>query len=477
MRLEVKQKVLLCNYFKMLSLKKDENERERLRIDITPWKNREDFAIWQGMEEMFNDGFSPRGVQAVYKNQLSKEDSELFTKLIIEESNYSHEEIVSIKEDLYKDAQGQCAEIHGYDTNLREYIEDLHVKYAPALDSEVNMTIEEIFAEEEEEQKYSWFSEGLDTLFDGIITGEMYGMVCASGAGKSTYLMQQAATTLKEGKKVCYVFTEMKKKDVYKKLLGAYLSTNPRKLTKDTDFQKDDINNFYDLLELHRIPPQDLISSDALECVLRDTDAGLVILDYLKPQTDGEAFTESKSVLKYLSNIKTICEDFHKAFLFAVQASQDRFTLQDRLDAAQKTSSCRRTQESCDGYICIAKINEEDDLDISPREGVVSQPYDSQNIRSINIVKNRGIRANDKSYEGYFIYEGYNHSSVSTQTLTIKKANYNDKVIKLEEVPMTLNKGTILPLNKDRFLTSQDDEAIKKAKAKVKAKAEAQFLT
>ena len=301
--------------------------------------------------------------------------------------------------------------------NVKEIAQEISKKYKKYNQKET-MPLEEIMSKEIEEEVFPFFSNGLNMTLKGIAKGEMYGIVCASGAGKSTYLSQEVKHIIKSGKKCCYIYTEMKQKDVFKNILTTLAGVN-RRTTGSQSITEETWETFKSMVDIRRVDPEDLITPDVVKNIMLDTEADIILLDYLKIPGTGEGNVDSARVQGFLEVIKSTCEHNDKAFVFAMQATKSYFTLEERMRATEFTANSRRAHYVCDGFMCIAPIGDEDDV-IDERHGVgVSR----SNIRSINIAKNRQRRVNGKGYEGYFIYEEFDPEYQRTRTMGIKYLN------------------------------------------------------
>lgn len=322
-------------------------------------------------------------------------------------TEYNEKLICELKQMLYDYAYLNATEDIKNPDALDERLKEIKKLYRAVDTTQAKMTLDEIFTEDEDEKSFTWFSEGLDKYYEGFKAGEMYGIVCCSGAGKTTYLMQQAVKSLTEGYKVCYIFSEMKAKDVNKGLLSAISHVKRRNLTDKKMILKEHMELF-DNLDIRRIKPYEFLETEILQEIIRDTDADIILLDYLKIESGDGAYEHQRAVRDYLSNVKTVVEDEKKAFIFAMQANKPYLAPSERKKAAEHVTGCKLAHESCDGFICITKIGK-DEFD--------KTIYDINNIRCITIIKNRFMRHNDRGYEEARVYEKYNPETVSSETI------------------------------------------------------------
>lgn len=300
---------------------------------------------------------------------------------------------------------------------MKDITQSISKKYK-VYNQKESMNLEDIMAEDKEDEVYPFFSNGLNMLLQGIGKGEMYGIVCASGAGKSTYLAQEVKHIVNHGQKCCYIYTEMKQKDIFKNILTTLAGVNRR--TIGVESIEDTIwEDFKNKVDIRRVDPQDLSTPDVVKNIVLDTEADVILLDYLKIPGTGEGNVDSARVQEFLEIIKSTCENNNKSFVFAMQATKSYFTLEERTRAIEFTANSKRAHFVCDGFMCIAPIGDEDDI-LDTRHGI---GVDRSNIRSINIVKNRQRRVNGKGYEYYFVYEEFNPSNQTTKTLDIKFLN------------------------------------------------------
>lgn len=315
--------------------------------------------------------------------------------------------IAKLKGELYDYAYLNATEYIKNPDTLDERLKEIKKLYRAVDTTQAKMTLDEIFTEDEDEKSFTWFSEGLNKYYEGFKAGEMYGIVCCSGAGKTTYLMQQAVKSLTEGYKVCYIFSEMKAKDVNKGLLSAISHIKRRELTDKSQISKEYMDLFENL-DIRRIKPCEFMETEVLQDIIKETDADVILLDYLKIEGGDGAYEHQRAVRDFLSNVKTVVEDEKKAMLFAMQANKPYLYPSERKNAAQFVTGCHLAHESCDGFICISKIGK-DEMD--------STVYNINNIRCITIIKNRFMRHNDRGYEEASVYEQYNSETVSSETV------------------------------------------------------------
>lgn len=382
-------KILVNNYLNWVS----ETGRS---LDLQPFARHEAALIaeTQVAEEYILKGYSVEQTNEILNSNWKT-------------TEYNEKLICELKQMLYDYAYSNATEDIKNPDALDERLKEIKKLYRAVDTTQAKMTLDEIFTEDEDEKSFTWFSEGLNTYYEGFKAGEMYGIVCCSGAGKTTYLMQQAVKSLQEGYKVCYIFSEMKAKDVNKGLLSAISHIKRRKLTDKKMILKEHMELF-DNLDIRRIKPYEFLETEILQDIIKETDADVILLDYLKIEGGDGAFEHQKAVRDYLSNVKTVVEDEKKAFIFAMQANKPYLFPKERQNAAQFVTGCHLAHESCDGFICVSKITG------SEMDQTV---YDVHNIRCITIIKNRFMRHNDRGYEEASVYEQYNPETISTETV------------------------------------------------------------